>query len=74
MKTSRLVMDNEFESDMFTEILIEEKIPNNVFSYHSSAYDGLFQMSMGWGYIEVPEEYQKRAEELLQSLKNSKPE
>lgn len=38
---------------------------------YSLAYDGLFQMTMGWGPVQVPEEYAKEAEELYRSHKDS---
>lgn len=74
MKIFRIDLDNEFEADVVTSMFEEEKIPYNVVSHHSSAYDGLFQMTMGWGHIEIPEEYQDKAEELMTNYRESLPE
>jgi len=74
MKISRIELDNEFEADVVASMFEEEKIPHNVVSHHSSAYDGLFQMTMGWGHVEIPEEFQEKAEKLMQSYKESLPE
>ena len=32
---------------------------------------GLFQMIMGWGHIEIPEEHKEKAVEIFRSYKNS---
>lgn len=71
MKIFRIELDNEFEADVFAAILKEENIPHTVVSHNSLAYDGLFQMTMGWGHIEIPEEYKKIAAELLLNYRNS---
>ena len=69
MKMFRLELDNEIEADAFAALLDEERIPHMIVSHHSMAYDGLFQMTTGWGHIEIPEEYQEKAEELLRNYK-----
>ncbi len=52
-------------------MLDEEKIPHAVFSHFDLAYDGLFQMTLGWGHIEVPDMYREKALELFQNYKKS---
>lgn len=59
-----LVLENETEAGLMESILESEGIPHMVMSYHSSAYDGLFQLQQGWGHIEAPEEYKERILEL----------
>ncbi len=71
MKIFRIELDSEIEADIFAALLEEERIPYAVVSHHSLAYDGLFQMSMGWGHIEIPEEYKEKAVEIFQSYKSS---
>lgn len=71
MKTFRIELDNEFEADVFIAMLEEEGIPYTVLNHFSLAYSGLFQMTLGWGHIEVPEEYQEKATELFQDFKKS---
>lgn len=71
MKIFRIELNNQFEADVFAALLEEERIPYAVVNHYSFAYDGLFQMSMGWGHIEIPEEYKEKAAELFQSYKNS---
>jgi hypothetical protein len=60
-----LVLNNEFEAKLLSEILTEKSIPHIVRSYHDSAYDGLWQVQSSWGHIEAPEEY---TEEILKTF------
>lgn len=71
MKIFRIDLDNEFEADVFAALLDEEKIPHAVINHYDLAYDGLFQMTMGWGHIDIPEEYQEKAKTLYQNYKKS---
>lgn len=74
MKTVRIDVENEFEADVFAAVLDEEKIPYRLISHHSMAYNGLFQMTMGWGHVEIPEVHLEKAEELLQNIRASQSE
>ena len=71
VKNFRIELDNEFEADGFSAMLADEAIPYTLVSHHSLAYDGLFQMTMGWGHIELPEEYREKAAELFKNYKES---
>ena len=62
MKIFRIELDNESEADVLASMMEEENIPHTVISHFSSAYDGLFQMTMGWGHMDIQQEYQKSAE------------
>jgi hypothetical protein len=59
-----LMLNNEFEAKLLSEILTEKSIPHIIRSYHDSAYDGLWQIQSSWGHIEAPEEYK---EEILKT-------
>jgi hypothetical protein len=67
----RIELENEFEADVFSDLLVDEGIPFTVVSNYSRAFDGLYQMTMGWGHIEIPEVYKDQAEELFRNYKNS---
>ena len=67
-------MENEFEADVFAALLDEERIPHTLINHHSMAYNGLFQMTMGWGHFEIPESYLEKADELLRAMRASQPE
>ncbi len=71
MSTYRLNMKNKFESDIFIDVLEKENIPFAVIQNESLAYNGIFEMTMGWGYVEVPLAYQERADKILKELLES---
>jgi hypothetical protein len=71
MDTIRLSIENKFEADIFTNILDEENISYDLIETHSLAYDGIFEMTMGWGYVEIPQEFKEKAEELYKEFKES---
>jgi hypothetical protein len=54
-----LMLNDEFEAKLLSEILTEKNIPHIIRSYHDSAYDGLWQTQSIWGHIEAPEEYRE---------------
>ncbi len=54
-----LILNNEFEASIMSDILSERNIPHNIHSHHSIAYDGIFQFSQGWGYLEADPVYEK---------------
>ena len=58
-------VENEIEAICLTDELEERGIPYMMQSYHDSAYDGLFQFSLGWGHVEAPVE---RKDEILEIL------
>jgi len=59
------VLDDEVQAQMLHAILRDRGIPHAMQSYHSRAYDGLFQLGAGWGHVEAPPEYR---EEILQVI------
>jgi hypothetical protein len=52
-----VVLENEVEARLLESVLTERSIPHVIVSYHDSAYDGLYQLQKGWGYVEAPERY-----------------
>lgn len=64
----KIVVNNPFEADRFASMLEAEGIPHRVVDHGSLVFDGLYQMTMGWGHVEVPEGYQAAAEALYQAL------
>jgi hypothetical protein len=68
------VLENEIESQMLASILDEQEIPHIIQSYHDAAYDGLFQMQKGWGYVVAPESCKSEILEILEELRESVPD
>lgn len=56
-----LDLENEFEAGLLSRELEELEIPHEIHSLHDQAFDGLYQMMHGWGFVTAPPE---RAEEI----------
>lgn len=48
------IIQNEAEAGRLKSELEAKAVPHVVFSYYDSAFDGIFQTTRGWGYIEAP--------------------
>jgi hypothetical protein len=68
-RINRIVMlRNEIEAMHMATELERRGIPHVIRSFHDSAYDGLFQMQIGWGAVEAGEEHRKEIEEIYADL------
>jgi len=68
------VLENEVEAQLLKAMLEERNIPHVMRSYHDPAYDGIFQITKGWGRIEAEEKDREEIEQLLQDLRSSDSE
>lgn len=59
---------NEIEARLVTSHLDDEGIPYQLISNHDSAYDGIFQVQMGWGHLLAPAEYAKEIQQIYDDL------
>ncbi|MCK4798240.1 MAG: hypothetical protein KAT05_12740 [Spirochaetes bacterium] len=64
-----ITLNNEIEANLIEKLLNERNIPFNLKSYHDPAYNGIFQLQKGWGYIESSEEYRNEIIEIYENLK-----
>ena len=48
------VLDSPVEAALLESMLQARRVTYMMVDYTSSAYDGLFQLSRGWGHIEAP--------------------
>jgi hypothetical protein len=71
MDTFRIKLDNQFEAELYTNILDEESIPHVLITNNSLAYNGIFEFTMGWGYVDIPVEHENKALMLYKALKES---
>lgn len=74
INTLTCLLNNEIEAQLMDGILTERGIPHYIKSYHSDAYDGLFQLVKGWGAIHAPKEYHAEIQEILRDVQNASPE
>ena len=51
-----LAFEHEFEAQVTKDVLEEHNIPHQIWTFHDTAYDGLFQFTKGWGFLLAPEE------------------
>lgn len=56
---------NRFEADLLVQALEQEDIPVLLRGFEETAYDGLFVSQRGWGWLQVPEDFEARARELI---------
>jgi len=68
-ETKIAVLENQFEAQLLSSILIERDIPHQLRSYHDTAYDGLFQATKGWGAIYAPESYKSEITQILDEIR-----
>ena len=66
--TRILILDNEIKARLLESVLRDREIPHHIRSYHDSAYDGLFQLQKGWGYVEAPEAYEVEIKQIFRDL------
>jgi hypothetical protein len=62
-------LENEIEAQLLDSILTQRDIPHLIRSYYDTAYDGLFQTQLGWGYVSSPSAYQEEIREILSDLR-----
>lgn len=53
-------------------ILKKENIPFVIKSYHDTAYNGIFQVQYGWGFVQAPEEYKEKIIKIYNELTKKK--
>jgi hypothetical protein len=64
-----VVLDNKVEASILHSLLEEREIPHVMISYHDSAYNGIFQVQMGWGHVETPMDYIQEVRALYEDIK-----
>ncbi len=57
--------ENEIQAGWLRSMLEDRDIPYRIRSYHDLAYNGLFQYSKGWGYLEAPAEFRDEILEIF---------
>ena len=61
-------LNNEVEARLLQAHLESERIPHLIVSRHDTAYTGIFQVQLGWGHVEAPDEYQERILEIYNDM------
>ena len=71
-ESERLLLRNESEASLLHGILEEDSVPRIIRSYHDRAYDGLWQMQEGWGYVETWARFVGGVRVLLEVLRKNR--
>ena len=66
--TTIVELQNDIEARLLDAHLNDLGIPHVLESFHDSAYDGIFQVQMGWGHVRAPEEYREQILEIYNDL------
>lgn len=66
------ILENEIEARLLDSILSEMNIPHLVRSYHNEAYNGIFQLQMGWGSIFAPPSAKENILQILKELRENR--
>jgi hypothetical protein len=69
-----VVLENEVQARLLDAILTDRGIPHVMQSYHSLAYDGIFQLSAGWGHVEAPAAFRGDILAVLEDLREGEVE
>jgi len=64
------ILDNIIEAQLIESILSEQKISHLIHSFHDTAYDGLFQVQMGWGKLCAPLSNKEEILEILNDIRS----
>lgn len=67
--TKACILEHQIEAQIVDDFLTEQNIPHYIKSFYSEAYDGLFQLSSGWGAVFAPQVYHRTIQEILSDLR-----
>jgi len=67
--TTRIELANDSEAQVVGGLLEEAGIPHYIRTYHDSAYDGLFQTELGWGYVETPSDHAAEVMRIVEDVR-----
>jgi len=68
-----IILENEFEAEFMRSSLEEINIPFIITSFGDSAYAAAFQVSRGWGRLEIPPEHEAEVGEIIEEMRKIPP-
>jgi hypothetical protein len=66
----KIQIENQFIETILCDELDKNNIKFSIRTFHDLAYNGLFQMSHGYGYIEIEDADEKKANTIYKKIKN----
>lgn len=67
--TKACILENQIEAQIADDFLTKQNIPHYIKSFYSEAYDGLFQLSSGWGALYAPPVFHQEIREVINDLR-----
>lgn len=67
--TKACILEHQIEAQIVDDFLKDQDIPHYIKSFYSGAYDGLFQLSSGWGAVFAPQVYHRTIQDILSDLR-----
>lgn len=65
-------LEHEIEADRLALVLRSRQIPHLLVSHTDTAFDGLFQMTRGWGHVEAPQAQRELILNILKDIRASR--
>ncbi|MCX6903644.1 MAG: hypothetical protein NTW03_09240 [Verrucomicrobia bacterium] len=65
-------LNHEVEAERLDSELTALAIPHVMITYSDSAFDGLFQMSHGWGHVEAPQQHRDTILEIVEQIRQER--
>ncbi|MDR2712294.1 MAG: hypothetical protein LBB91_04170 [Clostridiales bacterium] len=72
-ESKHLILENEFEAEFMRSSLQDLNIPFLITSFGDSAYAAAFQVSRGWGRLEIPPEHEAEVERIMEDMRKIPP-
>lgn len=69
--TKACILEHQIEAQIVDDFLTKQNIPHYIKSFYSEAYDGIFQLSSGWGAVFAPLAYHREIQEIISDLRKS---
>lgn len=67
--TKACVLEHQIEAQLVEDYLTKQNIPHYIKLFYSVAYNGLFQLSNGWGAVFAPQIYHREIQEIISDLR-----
>ena len=64
------VLENAIEAQLIGSILDQRGISHRLRSYYDTAYDGLFQMQMGWGKLYASNSHRQEVLQVIEDVRS----
>lgn len=72
-ESKHLILEDEFEAEFMRSSLEDLNIPFLITSFGDSAYAAAFQVSRGWGRLEIPPEHEEEVKQIIQDMRKIPP-